>query len=189
MEIQQLFIILRQPAANSVTVFSNWTKLTNYPFIFATAQKQPSRVRYNKVCQLVNQVLLILTSGNLLVNKTDLQALYLSGTYCHRIGTRPPNCNASQELTMYLETVRKIAKDVETVIKIRTQSETQKDKQTKKEKSVKNFPLNASELRCQWKRKLLQKTNLYIPSFHNKHLLLHCNLIVSKSRGIKLNSI
>ena len=31
---QQLFIVLRQPAAISVTVFSNPTKLTNYLFIF-----------------------------------------------------------------------------------------------------------------------------------------------------------
>ena len=27
-----------------------------------------------------------------LVNKKDLQALYLSGTYCHKTSTRPPSC-------------------------------------------------------------------------------------------------
>ena len=32
----------------------------------------------------------ILSEGGLLVNKRDLQALYLSGIYHHRIGTRPP---------------------------------------------------------------------------------------------------
>ena len=31
-------------------------------------------------------------SGNLLVNKTDLQALYLCGTHCYKTGTRPPSC-------------------------------------------------------------------------------------------------
>ena len=34
MQIWQLFIFLRQPVANSVTVFSNWTKLTNYLLLF-----------------------------------------------------------------------------------------------------------------------------------------------------------
>ena len=38
---------------------------------------------------LVNQVYYILRPRKLLVNKTDLQALYLSGTYCHNIGKDP----------------------------------------------------------------------------------------------------
>ena len=32
-------------------------------------------------------------SENLLVNKTDLQAFNLSGTYSHRTGKRSPSCN------------------------------------------------------------------------------------------------
>ena len=40
----------------------------------------------------VNPVFFILTMEGSLVNKTDLQALYLSGTYCHKTGTRPPSC-------------------------------------------------------------------------------------------------
>ena len=42
--------------------------------------------------------LMIKLQGNLLVNKTDLQALYLYGTYCNKTGTRPPSCNMPQEL-------------------------------------------------------------------------------------------
>ena len=34
--------------------------------------------------------LIILTSGNLLLNKTG-------GTYCHKTGTRPPSCQAPQQ--------------------------------------------------------------------------------------------
>ena len=74
----QVVIVLRnrQPVTNSVTVFSNPTKFTNYPFY-----------------------LFILIPGNLLVNKTDL---YLCGPYCHRTSTRPPSCYTPQELTMYV---------------------------------------------------------------------------------------
>ena len=32
---------------------------------------------------------------------TDLQALYLSGTYCHKTGTRPPSCNMPRGPTIY----------------------------------------------------------------------------------------
>ena len=34
----------------------------------------------------------ILTMEGSLVDKIDLQALYLSGTYCHKTGIRPPTC-------------------------------------------------------------------------------------------------
>ena len=34
---------------------------------------------------------------------TDLQALYLSGTYCHRTSTRPPRCITPRQPTMYLD--------------------------------------------------------------------------------------
>ena len=44
----------------------------------------------------------ILVSGNLLVNKTDLQALYLSGTYYHKTGTRPSSSVIPQKLTIML---------------------------------------------------------------------------------------
>ena len=42
-----------------------------------------------KCVNFANQVFFILLLGNLLVNNTDLQALYLSGTFCHKNGTRP----------------------------------------------------------------------------------------------------
>ena len=42
------------------------------------------------VVYFVNQVYYILMSGNLIVNKTDLQALSLSRTYCHKTSTQPP---------------------------------------------------------------------------------------------------
>ena len=35
-----------------------------------------------------------------LVSKTDLQALYLSGTYCHKTGTRPTSCAKPQQPTI-----------------------------------------------------------------------------------------
>ena len=34
-------------------------------------------------------------------HKTDLQALYLSGTYCHRTGTRPPSCTKPRKPTKH----------------------------------------------------------------------------------------
>ena len=41
-------------------------------------------------------IFLLLTSGILLMNKTDLQALYLNGTYCQKTGTRTPSCTTPQ---------------------------------------------------------------------------------------------
>ena len=32
-----------------------------------------------------------------LMKKGDLLALYLSGIYCHKTGTRPPSCSTPQE--------------------------------------------------------------------------------------------
>ena len=34
-------------------------------------------------------------------SETDSQALYLSGTYSHKTGARPPSCNTPQEPTKY----------------------------------------------------------------------------------------
>ena len=34
------------------------------------------------------------------MNKKDLLALYLSGTYCHRTGTIPPSCVTPRQLTI-----------------------------------------------------------------------------------------
>ena len=31
----------------------------------------------------------------------NLQALYLSGTYCHKSGTRPPSCQTPRQSTIY----------------------------------------------------------------------------------------
>ena len=35
------------------------------------------------------------------MDKIDLEALYLSGTYCHKTGTRPPSCQAPRQPTIY----------------------------------------------------------------------------------------
>ena len=51
-------------------------------------------------------------SGNLLVNKTDLQALFISGTYCHRTGTRSPSCNTPQEPTIHAHLEAKYNKEL-----------------------------------------------------------------------------
>ena len=40
------------------------------------------------------------------VVKTDLQALHLSGTYCHKTGTRTPSCNqAPADILFQIENV------------------------------------------------------------------------------------
>ena len=35
------------------------------------------------------------------MDKTDLLALYLSGTYCHKIGIRTPSCQTPLQLTIF----------------------------------------------------------------------------------------
>ena len=37
-----------------------------------------------------------------LVNKRDLHSLYLSGTYHHKKGIRPPSCVAPRQPTLYI---------------------------------------------------------------------------------------
>ena len=44
---------------------------------------------------------LFFTIEGLLVGKTDLQTLYLSGSSCHKTGTRPPSCAKPQQPTIY----------------------------------------------------------------------------------------
>ena len=51
----------------------------------------------------LNNTDLFLQSHGSLVDKTDLLALYLSGTYRHRTGTRTPSCKAPRQLTIYTE--------------------------------------------------------------------------------------
>ena len=41
------------------------------------------------------------TAAGLLVNKRDLLALYLSGTYCHRTDMRPPSCVTPRQPTIH----------------------------------------------------------------------------------------
>ena len=41
--------------------------------------------------------------GKHIVNKRNLLAFYLSGTYCHKTGTRPPSCVAPQQWTIYVK--------------------------------------------------------------------------------------
>ena len=54
-------------------------------------------------CKRLRQhVFFLLSTEGLLVNKRDLRALYLSGTYCHMTGTRPPSCGTLQQPTIYV---------------------------------------------------------------------------------------
>ena len=45
-----------------------------------------------KLCWLHQQVFFLLSTEGSLVNKRDLLAVYLGGTYCQRSVTRPPSC-------------------------------------------------------------------------------------------------
>ena len=80
-----IFTILRQPFAISVTVSLILIKVTNDYFIFYTQK--------------------ITTEGSLL-DKIDLQALYRSGTYCHKTGTRPPSCQTPLQPTIYFKALQ-----------------------------------------------------------------------------------
>ena len=51
----------------------------------------------------VNQVFFHLTTEGSLVDKTDLLALYLSGTYCHKTSARPPSCQAPRQPTIHTQ--------------------------------------------------------------------------------------
>ena len=35
------------------------------------------------------------------MDKIDLQALHLNGTYCHKTGIRPPSCQTPRQPTIY----------------------------------------------------------------------------------------
>ena len=39
------------------------------------------------------------------MNKIDLQALYLSGSYCHKTGIRPPSCDTLRQPTINAQIV------------------------------------------------------------------------------------
>ena len=55
----------------------------------------------NKCVSNINQVLFILTTEGSLMNKLDLPTIFLSGTYCHKTGTRPPSCLSPRQPTMH----------------------------------------------------------------------------------------
>ena len=59
-------------------------KIKDLPWLVATLKK----IRTKNLCLVINE-------GSL-VNKTDLQALYLSGTYCHMTG-----CVTPRQRTIY----------------------------------------------------------------------------------------
>ena len=48
--------------------------------------------------------------------KTDLQALYLSGTYCLKTGTRPPSCQAPRQPTKNVVFINLILRSRKTVL-------------------------------------------------------------------------
>ena len=50
---------------------------------------------------IFQQVFFLLSTEGSLVNKRDLLALYLSGTFCHKTGTRLPSCDIYRQPTMY----------------------------------------------------------------------------------------
>ena len=53
-----------------------------------------------KCVELHQQVFCLLLMEGSLVNKTDLRALNLSETYCHKTGTRTPSCAKPQQPTI-----------------------------------------------------------------------------------------
>ena len=55
-----------------------------------------------KVCYLCQQVFFLLLMEGSLVNKADLQALNLSGTYCDKTGLGPPSCAKPRQLSIYV---------------------------------------------------------------------------------------
>ena len=61
-------------------------KVTNDRFIFYI--RKINRSLAKQMMQLKGKYL---QQRDLLVNKRDLLALYLSGTYCHKTGTGPPS--------------------------------------------------------------------------------------------------
>ena len=81
-------------------------KLHKYPHAYTNTYSCNDLVcfLYNSETMCVNffspAFFLLLTEGSL-VNKNDLQALYLSGTYCQKPGIRPPSCQTFQQPTMY----------------------------------------------------------------------------------------
>ena len=56
--------------------------------------RRSSQANWNKIkcVNFINPVVFILTMEGSLVNKIDLQSLYISETYCHKTSTRPPSC-------------------------------------------------------------------------------------------------
>ena len=78
MQIWQLLIILRHLVTITIAVFSNPTNLTNGRIYHTLAQQMMW-----------------------LDQKLDLQALYLSGTYFYKTGTRPPSYIIPREPTIY----------------------------------------------------------------------------------------
>ena len=71
-----------------------WTKISSFGNL--VTKMLPPKKDYKPVsllstcCQILYEYWDNQPQTNLLVNKTDLHALYLSGTYCHKTGTRPP---------------------------------------------------------------------------------------------------
>ena len=115
-----IFTILRQPVAISVTIFIILIKVTNDRFIFLhskdkqifsktddairteiTPVSHPLIISQDLLYTVLNiQCSFILTMEGSLVDRTDLPALYLSGTYCHKTSTRPPSCQTPRQPTI-----------------------------------------------------------------------------------------
>ena len=53
-----------------------------------------------KCVNFVNPAFFLLLTEGSLENKTDLQVLHLTETYCHKTSTRPPSCQTPQQLTI-----------------------------------------------------------------------------------------
>ena len=73
---------------------------------------------YNKAClysvlTTSTKCSLFKLQGNISVNKTDIQASNLKGTYSHKIGNRPPSCTKPGERTMYTNMGNLVSKGLE----------------------------------------------------------------------------
>ena len=81
-------------ALDIVAPFKTFQVKSNYKFGISTETKDIMRDRdlTRSVLTSSTKFLSFIQWMDFFVDKTDLLALYISGTYCHKIGTTPSSC-------------------------------------------------------------------------------------------------